>query len=452
MHVYQFINRQFEYINRTSPILFLTPYARNIGNCAEEIYYGLLKARRDGKRAVFLFPRQPIWKFRVEVANRELLEIESDYCLPNNSAWCHLSGWLLTVAFTFLRYSYFTWRRFLQILQRVWPSMRLDPRHNIFYVVPSMGRATLWQREAASRFSWDVVESCRWRDQYERYLPVGLRREKHQYAEKLRVEMGIPLDRWYVCLHVREAGFRNDAKLAAPRNSSILNYLEGIRAITNAGGFVVRLGDPSMTRLPPMPQVIDYAHTAFKSELMDLYLISQCRFYVGVNSGPLDITWLFQKHVVLTNLTEWTMSFPKQKGDLAIIKHIFSRSRNRFLSLKEILNEPFECQCAFIRGVGNDYAMVENTPEEIRDVIVEFLTKPQDYSYSGLQDALNDARRAQIHRWLDQEGVLFALNPLDDAVERYRLASRADSIAGTLGQKYLEQNWTKDCMNEGAFA
>ena len=47
------INKLFNYINRKSPVLIHTPWVRNIGDCAEEIYYGLLKARRDGKKIVF---------------------------------------------------------------------------------------------------------------------------------------------------------------------------------------------------------------------------------------------------------------------------------------------------------------------------------------------------------------------------------------------------------------
>ena len=80
MAVYHVFNRICERLNRGREVLLMTPYSRNIGNCAEEVYYGLLRARREGKRAVFLYPRPLFWKFRVEVVNRELLELESDYC------------------------------------------------------------------------------------------------------------------------------------------------------------------------------------------------------------------------------------------------------------------------------------------------------------------------------------------------------------------------------------
>ena len=122
----------------------------------------------------------------------------------------------------------------------------------------------------------------------------------------------------------------------------------------------------------------------------------------------------------------------------------FSRSRNRFLSLKEILEEPFESQ--FIHGIGEDYMMVENTSEEILEVITEFLSVPAERPLSPLQEAFNEGRRAQIRRWVGGPGALVSENAFDDRTERFRFASRLDGFAGTLGQRYLEQNWLKDSM------
>jgi putative glycosyltransferase (TIGR04372 family) len=257
--------------------------------------------------------------------------------------------------------------------------------------------------------------------------------------------MGIPLSEWFACLHVREGGFYGWDTSGSYRNASIQNYLKGIRVITDAGGWVVRLGDPSMTPLPTLQRVIDYAHTRFKSELMDLYLIKECRVFVGMNSGPFDIANLFRKPAVLVNLTEWALTFPMRKGDLAIIKHFFSRSRKRFLSLNEMLGEPFETQCSFLT---DEYTLFENSADEISDVIEEFLSKQGRYEFASLQEAFNRGRRRQVHRWLDQGGPLWRESCVAaEAIARYRFAARADSSAGSLGQKYLEQNWLEDRMN-----
>ena len=256
--------------------------------------------------------------------------------------------------------------------------------------------------------------------------------------------MGIPLADWFVCLHVSE----NQPRIF--KNASIANYIEAIKVITAAGGWVVRLGDPTMTPLPSIERVIDYVHTRHKSKLMDIYLISQCHFLIGLNSGPLNVATLFRKPVVLVNMVEWSVGFPLKKGDLAIIMHIYHRSRHRFLSIKEILEEPFTVQA--MNTVSDAYEMVENTSEEIRDVVEEFLTMPKLYEYSNLQETFNEARRRHLRRGLEQgePRCWRGLAARDIVVHQYRIASLLDAAEGTFGERYLEQNWMVDALEKSA--
>jgi len=143
----------------------------------------------------------------------------------------------------------------------------------------------------------------------------------------------------------------------------------------------------------------------------------------------------------MVNLTEWSTAFPVLKGSLGIIKHVFSRSLNRFLSVKELLEKPlFECQGGLF-DLSDDYFMVENSPEEIRDVVEEFLAHSDEYQYSELQQEFNYWWKLQMRLGLSEESS--PTFPLSDVVEKYRHA-RTDSSEGTVGQKYLEQNWLAD--------
>lgn len=487
--MYRWIDTIFKHVNRKSPILIHTPWVKNIGNCAEEIYFGLLKAKREGKRIVFLFHQHELfWKFRLAVANRELFRLESDYAVPNDGVWGLLGGWMLTLVFAAIRVLYLPWYslKLRAKLYWLWPKIRLAessrdsartmplparaalwlpglkslvdvpqlwpeirpavPFFDSAYLMPLLGRWGLWRPDGVDAFSWEAVDAYKWKQQYHQYVPPRLAEKKHRAAEQLRVQMGVPLSDWFVCLHVRESGFHSWDTPAGPRNASIQNYVEGIRTITDAGGWIVRLGDASMTPLPPMERVIDYPHTRFKSELMDIYLISECRVYIGTNSGPFDVAALLRRPTILVNLTEWALTFPMRRGDLAITKHIFSHSRDRFLSLKEMLEEPFVCQ--ELGPLSDEYTMFGNRPEEIQEVIEEFLSEPEGHELSGLQEAFNRGRSGQIHRWLDQgEPFWRVASDEERVIEQYRIASRADSAAGSIGRKYLEQNWIEDRMN-----
>jgi len=89
MRLYLYINKIFDYINSKSPVLIFTPWMEFIGNCSEEIYFALIKARREGKKALFLYPDNliPVKNFKFITSNRELFNIESDYSITGNSYW-----------------------------------------------------------------------------------------------------------------------------------------------------------------------------------------------------------------------------------------------------------------------------------------------------------------------------------------------------------------------------
>ena len=437
------ITRVFNVVNRHSPILIQTPSQLSFGDCAFEMRAGLLKAQREGKRTSFVVHRHELYgRLRVPIANRELFLLESEHLYPRSSVLGWLGGWLLTAELGLVRPWVLFWRseKWRKVIRRVAPSVRKLTGPSSFGAptIPMIGTSRLWQTDDATTFSWEVVKALNWSEQYARYRPPRLTGEKRESAARLRMEMGIPLSDWFVALHVREGGdLENGINY---RNSSIGNYLDAIRVITRAGGWVVRLGDASMTPMPDMEHVIDYAHSRWKSELMDLYLISECRFFLGTTSGPTEVALLFDRPVLIVNAEECATWGPMRRGDLGILKHVYSPRLRRVLSVRELVEEPFESQSVSTPADSQGYELIENSPDEIRDVVEEFM-RPERLPLSDVQHAFNTARSRAIHRWLDR-GELKGFEDREDRLtEYYELAAVADGAAGSLGQKYLEQNW-----------
>lgn len=429
-------------LNRVSPILIQAPWPKNIGNCAEEIRYGLLKAQREGKRVLFLFHRHELWgRLHVPVANRELFLLESTHIVPADGVLGWIGGWILTAVYAVIRPLDLLRRsqKLRRSLARIFPWVRVGtlPLDLGPAAMPIIGTSRLWQGDETA-FSWDVVQQFNWREQYDRYDPPRLTTSRRRLAEQARVEMGIPLDAWFVALHIRE-GQSSGGRSVNYRNASIDNYLDAVRVITSAGGWVVRLGDTSMTRFPAMERVIDYAHSRWKSALMDLYLVSECRFYFGTTSGPYDAALLLGRAVLTVNASEWSIWSPLGPGDLGIMKHVFSRRLGRVLSIRELLEEPYYWQGASTMSDFGEYELIENSAEEIRDVLEEFMTSGR--GRSELQRTFNAARSRALHRLIDGGEPKGFAEPQHHVMEQYRIAARADSAAGTLGRKYLEQNW-----------
>ncbi len=431
------LNRVVNWLNARGPFVFLTPCISVIGNCSEEILFGLIRARREGKKLVILYPFDLPWKFRFPLTNRELFDVVSPHRAEVPALPFFLARTALTAVFGFFR-------ALSLILGKVLGQWAHLPGR---FTHPTLGATTLWKpEEEPADFLWKVVESYDWTTEVQKPLTVGLRPEKLARAQALRREMVLPDGAWFAALHVREGGFYGDHQASACRNATIANYLPLIREITARGGWVARLGDKTMTPLPSMERVIDYPHTRFKSALMDMHLLSECRFYVGMSSGILDTAFLFQRPMLIANMTNMTFVYPRRPGDRGLPKHVFSNVKGRFLSLREVFESSWEAQ--HFHEIGDDYELVENSPEELRDAIVEFLdglesgrTEP-----SPLQREANELRLRQGRRILDS--VLFKPH-YDDMHNRYRMASRLESALGSLSEDFVKANWERSARKAG---
>src|SRR3546814_65138 len=114
--------------------------------------------------------------------------------------------------------------------------------------------------------------------------------------------LGVPPDAPVFTLHVRETGFHSDpAGMMRLRDARIADYRPAIEYLTASGGYVVRLGDRSMTRAEPQAGLVDYPFTEAKSDWMDIYLAARCRFHVGTSSGMSFVPLLFGRPALLTN-------------------------------------------------------------------------------------------------------------------------------------------------------
>ena len=149
---------------------------------------------------------------------------------------------------------------------------------------------------------------------------ADLEYKKKEECYKLLRSTGIK-DKKFVCLHVRDNKYRNDSGRREYRNSDINNYIELIKLLISKGYYVFRTGDkPSPKVNFSNRQFIDYPYSDIKSELMDLFLIKECEFYVGTVSGTMDTAYLFNKPLLLTNMCELFSNFLRKKNDRGIFK------------------------------------------------------------------------------------------------------------------------------------
>ena len=193
-------------------------------------------------------------------------------------------------------------------------------------------------------------------------------------ASRLR-ELGMPADSWFVVVHVREAGFSPGDEVAhAHRNGSIAALIPTLQSIVARGGWCVRLGDPTMTPLPQMAGVIDYAHHPLRSERMDVFLCASARLFVGNTSGLAFVSSIFGVPSARANMVP-TSELGLLPGDLSIPKLLWSEKLDRFLRFDEILGSPVGNFRFAALYAGEGIRPTENSAQDIQALVEEMLDK-----------------------------------------------------------------------------
>lgn len=245
------------------------------------------------------------------------------------------------------------WACFLWQALTHWPWTRYD----VAYFINS---------NQGSQFAYRV--NAQWGD---RPPVLTLRPEDRLWGDQQLEAMGVPAGAWFVAIHVREGGFSPiDEALHAHRNGSIAHLVPAIEAITARGGYVIRLGDPTMVPLMPMKQVIDYAHHPARCERLDVYLCATARFIIGNTSGLFILGSIFGVPSALANMIPIpTLGFLPQ--DISMPKLLFSQDLGRNLSFPEIMSSPVaEFRCASLYA-DHHLIPIENSADEILNMTLE---------------------------------------------------------------------------------
>jgi len=170
---------------------------------------------------------------------------------------------------------------------------------------------------------------------------ITLSEEDRAFGRATMTRLGVPEGCWYVGLHVREGGYHGDMAGSATshRSADIQDYLAAIKQITSRGGWVIRLGDRSMTPLPKMINVVDYVHSAEKSARMDVFLIATSRFVIGTTSGLTTAIACFGTPMLLVNGISSDCQLWTPETDF-VLKRVYDRRKERYLTLRETYRQP----------------------------------------------------------------------------------------------------------------
>jgi putative glycosyltransferase (TIGR04372 family) len=211
-------------------------------------------------------------------------------------------------------------------------------------------------------------------------------------------------DDWYVCLHLRDAAFYGEAAGLGQshRNAALEHYKAAIEYITGLGGWVIKLGGKDSPKLPPMPRVIDYSRSKFKSDLMDICLIRHARLFIGTTSGLTNVAISLGTPAALVNCISTDAQIWHRQVRFAPKRIIL---QNGFaLGQAELTRSPWRWRlfdaAVMARHGGTP---IDNTSDEVLETVKEVmaLTTETGEDYAASLDIVGDLHS----RWQESLSV-----------------------------------------------
>lgn len=209
----------------------------------------------------------------------------------------------------------------------------------------------------------------------------------------------------YICIYSRDKkyyefiGQEDTECVAKARNSSIADYELMAKNYREMGVPLVRMGYQVAEDIA-IEGIIDYANK-YRSEKLDFYLLSKCKFFMVSGSGIMFIAKLFNTPMAVVNSTvisfggDTVMPMSPEK-DLIIMKKLWHPKQGRYLSLDEIL---------YIEGKVSSYELFEvyasmgivfhsNSQEELLDIAEEMRARIDgNMNYTNEDEELQERYR-----------------------------------------------------------
>lgn len=171
-----------------------------------------------------------------------------------------------------------------------------------------------------------------------------------------------------------------------------------------------------MKPVPAMEGLFDYARSSIRSNRMDIFIFSQCRFFIATNSGPLLVPCVFGVPVIITNLLP-VIQRPWTRDTFYLPKLLWLNGENRYATFSEILSSNIGVFYSTRKYLGANIRIVDNTSEEINEITEEML----DHLDGCLEYSKEDNENQS------------SLNVLYSKYGRY-------GVKGRMGRKFLEKH------------
>ena len=333
----------------------MSPLYYAYGNASEEILWAYARAKLLDRKLVIIAPARYTQVLGYTICNIDLFNLDFGYKF-------NFFELLLTYLVSFIINLVFFLSRLYAITVKKFFNIKLNER----FFFPKIGRNLYFPIFNDTNGDLKKYEEDLILEVFQSIAPPTVNLNNKVSESLIFDELMVQVDSKFVCLHVRDSGFKNDAGRRYYRNADIDNYIPAIKMLIAEGFSVIRIGDKSM-------QKCNFTHDKFiqlfemKSDvaLLELLVVQHCEFYIGMQSGPYDLALLFQKPILLLNMYACFFWGPMKQIDRGLLKKIIIKDIGEVNSLSKRFNLPFRFNDISNVFKTEEVIFIENSPSEV---------------------------------------------------------------------------------------
>ena len=326
------------------------------------------------------------------------------------------------------------WKRKISVL----PAWLIKPIHNISNLF--LGKGNIHTIQSPTNVDMDVHNLL------ERFSShISFTSEEEIKGKKILEKLGLPKNAKFICLLVRDAGYLNRHEKTQNvgrwshhnfRDGNIDKYVLAAEELASRGYYVFRMGINVLKPLKsPNPKIIDYANSEIRSHFMDIYLGAKCYFCISSQGGFDAIPIIFRRPVAIIEVPIG-LFFTSSEKILLLTKHLINKLSKKELTISEIFSSNVGIAQSSKEYEDNNVEILENSPEEIRDFIIEMDERLKENWKETDEDVF-----LQKKFWSVFERNMSNLNPKLEIFQKKRLKFKLHGkIKAKFTAKYLREN------------
>lgn len=264
----------------------------------------------------------------------------------------------------------------------VLPRFLLEPLHSLFSIFKIFHRYIYYVEQIEKKTG--IVKRTGHRDDPDNLLynyekKIKFTDKEIEVADNfLEKNMGIKKNTNFVVFSSRNSIWAKKAyneKENSIRNSNIDNQLMALEYLNTIGYKAIKIGKNHPKINFTSQDIIDFSNHKLRSDFLEIYLSSKCKFMISDDSGISYFSTIMRKKKLIVNLFNWNWLYHQSLkfSPIIIPKKIKCLKSEKFITYKELLDKEIEFADTDKDLKKMGYIPIENNSLEIKNATISML-------------------------------------------------------------------------------